>query len=102
MGRETHLQERFRKVAGDCRRWPTNVGAITFVKPRGAYAPRSCSRAFAHRRNCDFCDAHTHTHQERQVSARRVIGKRTCKGASAIAWQTAAGALAHAVAIAFV
>jgi len=45
VGRETHLQERFRKVPGDCRRWLTNVGAITFVQPRGAYAPRSC---FAH------------------------------------------------------
>jgi len=35
--------------------------------PRGAYAPRSCSRAFARRRICDFCDAQTHTHQERRV-----------------------------------
>mgnify|MGYP000194568017 CR=1 FL=1 len=30
---------------------------------RGAYAPRSCSRAFAHRRNCDFCDAQTYMHR---------------------------------------
>jgi len=63
VARETHLQERFRKVAGDCRRWLTNVSAITFVKPRGAYTPRSCSRACARRRNCDFSDVQTHIHK---------------------------------------
>ena len=67
VGRETHLQERFRKVAGDCRRWLTNAGAIKAAKPRGAYVPRSCSRAFARRRNCDFCDAQSHIEKERRV-----------------------------------
>jgi len=138
----------------------------------GLTPPRYCWRAFGRRRNCDFCDAHTHMHEERRVSARRGewathlhrryrdcsgdcrpacwrtplqsrlcnpggsrpprswsraihpptdlrllrctnahaagaagisppwLGKRTCKGASAIARQTAAGELADAVAIA--
>jgi len=48
-----------------------NAVAIAVAKPRGAYAPRSCPRAFARRRNCDFCDVQTHTHQERRASARR-------------------------------
>gem|GEM_PF-3011104 len=52
----------------------TNAGAITAAKPRGAYAPRSCSRAFAHRRNCDFCDAQSHIEKERWASARRESG----------------------------
>jgi len=30
--------------------------------------------AFAGRRNCDFCDAQTHMHEERRVSARRGCG----------------------------
>ena len=45
----------------------TNAVAIAFVKPRGAYVPRSCSRTFARRRNCDFCDPQTQTYQERRV-----------------------------------
>jgi len=49
----------------------TNAGAITAAKPRGAYTPRSCSRACARRRNCDFSDARTHVRQERWASDRR-------------------------------
>ena len=45
----------------------TSVGAIAVAQARGAYAPRSCSREFAHRRNCDFYDVQTLTHQERQA-----------------------------------
>jgi hypothetical protein len=32
------------------------------------------------RRNCDFCDARTHVHQERGASAPRGSRQRTCKG----------------------
>ena len=51
-----------------------NVVGFPFVEPRGAYAPRSRSRAFAHRRNCDFSDAQTHVRQEWRASARRASG----------------------------
>jgi len=37
--------------------------AIAVAKPRAAYAPRSCSRTFARRRNCDFSDVHTHIYR---------------------------------------
>jgi len=144
VARQAHLQERFRKVAADCRRCaddrrcrrgsgttgglrppllfarvrpPTTLrllrctneqsapgtagvsppwdgkrtckGATGTVRKtvarrvgarrcgcvsvtHGGYAPRSCSRKFARRRNYDFCDAHTNNQrQERPVSVRR-------------------------------
>jgi len=40
-------------------------------RPTGGLRPSLLSRAFAQRRNYDFYDAQTHTHQERRMSARR-------------------------------
>jgi len=128
--RETHLQRRYRTCSVDGRRCvggrPSNrvvatTGGLTppalacrhgspacyghstcelGMFDTGAYAPRSCSRAFAHRRNCDFCDAQTYMHRSGGCQPAVADGQRTCKGASAIARQTAAGELADAVAIA--
>jgi len=42
----------------------TNAGADAVAEPRGAYAsPLLVPRAFAGRRNCDFCDAQTYMHR---------------------------------------
>jgi len=59
------------------------------VTPRGLTPAALVRVTFARRRNCDFCDAQTHTHHERRASARRGIGKRTRTGASATARRTA-------------
>ena len=90
-----------------------NAVANALLQPRGAYAPRSWSRAFVHRRNCDFYDAQTHMHRsggrqpavageshlqrrfstqsreyiarahERRVSVRYAFRKHACRGDSA-------------------
>jgi len=65
----THLQRRYRNCSGDSRPvcWrtplqsrPCNHGGLT--PPALADGDASVCR-----RNCDFCDAQTHTHQERWV-----------------------------------
>jgi len=67
----TQLQWRFRTCSGDCRRCADERRCNYVCESTGAYTPRSCSRTFARRRNCDFYDARTHTRQERRASARR-------------------------------
>jgi hypothetical protein len=93
----THLQRRFRKVAGDCRqcaherrcsrvqrcrKGPTLVPAPTFRDfqslssragfPRGAYAPRSCIAARTLADEKTIFAMHKRTlAQERRASARR-------------------------------
>ena len=69
--RESRLQKRYRNRSGDCQRC-SDERRCRCVTPTtvGLRAPL-LSRAFAHRRNSDFYDAETHTHQERRVSARR-------------------------------
>jgi hypothetical protein len=58
--REARLQERFRKVAGDCRRRAHERRWSRSSEPRGAYAPRSWCSANVCRRKNDLCDARTH------------------------------------------
>jgi hypothetical protein len=72
--REARLQERFRKVAGDCRRRAHERRWSRSSKPRGAYAPRSWCSANVCRRKNDFCDARTHI--------RRSAGRQPAVGVS--------------------
>jgi len=95
--RETHLQRRYRTCSVDGRRCvggrPSNrvvatTGGLTppalacrhgspacyghstcelGMFDTGAYAPTLVRATFASRRNCDFCDAQTHTQQERRA-----------------------------------
>ena len=95
VARETYLERRYRSCSADCRpacwrtllrsrcrnhgglrlplvsvagEWESNrLSKRCFVNHGGLTRPRSCSRAFARRRNCDLCDAQTHTQQERRV-----------------------------------
>jgi len=85
----THLQWRFRNCSEDCRRCVggrrcNHVAATTVVTAgveresnrlpnrrftnHGGLMPPALARApFARRRNYDFCDAQTHTQQERRA-----------------------------------
>ena len=131
VGRETHLQRRFRNCSVDCRPvcWRTllqprssnhrgltppllfanvrsYIAKVAFPcecvarSPRGAYAPRSCSRAFARRRNCDLCDAQTHMHQERRALARHGSGNVLAQAPPQMFGTLPTDVLAHVVAIA--
>jgi hypothetical protein len=98
---ETHLQGRYRKRAGDCRRWagerrrnhgrPTTGG----LRPPLLLYMRLCIAKVAispaHVRACK---------QERRVSARRGVRKRICNGDTANVRETGAGVPANVVAIA--
>jgi len=61
----------------------TNAGADAVAEPRGAYAPRPCSRVFAGPWNCDFCDAQTYMHRSGGREPAVVIGDRSCQDNSA-------------------
>jgi len=53
----------------------TNAGADAVAEPRGAYAPRSCSRMCVRpSQNSLFQRRANDVHQERRVSARRGVG----------------------------
>jgi hypothetical protein len=62
--REVHLQERFRKVAGDCRRCARERRRRPSSEPTGGLRPPllRCSANVCRRKN-DFCDARTHMHK---------------------------------------
>ena len=58
---ETHLQERCRKVAGDCHRCAHERRCSRGNEPTGGLRPPLlCSRTDVSRRNSDFCDTQTH------------------------------------------
>jgi hypothetical protein len=62
--REAHLQEHFRKVAGDCRRCAHERRCSRSSEPRGAYAPPALvSGCECLPAKNDFCDARTHIHK---------------------------------------
>jgi hypothetical protein len=101
---ETHLQGRYRKRAGDCRRWAGERRRNHGRPTTGAYAPRS----WLYMRLCIakvvISPAHVRAcKQERRASARRGVRKRVCKGDTASMQETAAArlGLADVIAIAF-
>jgi hypothetical protein len=53
--------------------------ARVLLTTAGSRPPLLCRNANVCRRNCDFCDARTHVHQERGASAPRGSRQRTCK-----------------------
>ena len=65
--REPRLQRHFRNYSRDCLLCTDERRCNHGSETTGGLRPRSCSRAFAHRRNCDFCDAQTQTYQERRA-----------------------------------
>ena len=126
----THLQRRFCNCSADCRRLVggrycnrvrVTTGGLrppllcTCVRtsqkshfpcqcvdrsPRGACAPRFCSRAVRPPAELRLLRCtHAHAPGAAGVSP-RWCGNRTCKAATAIVRKTVAGALAHAIAIA--
>jgi hypothetical protein len=88
---ETHLQERFRKVAGDCRQYAHERRCSRSSEPTGGLRPPlllQCERLSAKKRFLRCTNARS---QERRVSARRGFGKLVCVDASALVRLTADG-----------
>jgi|GEM_PF-2174547 len=71
---ESHLQERFRKVAGECRRGAANAGAVAVAKPRGLTrtAPVHVVRLPSKNRRLRCTNA-SFGNQERRASVRRGV-----------------------------
>jgi hypothetical protein len=70
--------------------------ATVFCFPRGAYAPRSCCSANACRRKTIFAMHERTFTRAAGVSPPWVLGKRTCRNASAKSRGTAGGVLTNA------
>jgi hypothetical protein len=98
--RETHLQERCRKDAGDCRRYAHERRCSRSSEPTGGLRPPlllQCERLSAKKRFLRCTNARS---QERRASARRGAGNAFAVDASRKVRETADGMLTNAGAVA--